>query len=46
MPAGPKTPGRFEKGETVLIPAGMRHEFFVEEGEGGAFVILMYGEGA
>ena len=33
------------KGESVFVPAGMRHEFWVDEGE-GEFLVIMTGEGA
>ncbi|GGK16512.1 cupin domain-containing protein [Luteimonas terricola] len=34
-----------EKGESVYVPAGMRHEFWVEQGR-GEFIVVMSGEGA
>jgi len=36
----------FLEGETVLIPEGMRHEFYADEDQYGEFVILMWGENA
>lgn len=36
----------FRAGETVLIPAGVRHEFYAGENQYGEFIILMYGDGA
>ena len=33
------------RGESVFVPAGMRHEFWVDEGE-GEFLVVMTGEGA
>lgn len=37
---------KFGEGETVLIPEGMTHEFFAEDGEYGEFIILMWGKKA
>lgn len=34
------------EGEALLIPAGMTHEFWGDEGQYGEFVIVMFGEGA
>lgn len=34
-----------EKGESAYVPAGMRHEFWVEQGR-GEFIVVMSGEGA
>lgn len=49
--AGPLQ-GRFDgetrtldKGQSVYVPAGMRHEFWVDEGR-GEFIVVMSGEGA
>lgn len=36
----------FREGETVLIPAGVAHEFYADDSEYGEFVILMWGENA
>jgi len=36
----------FNEGETVLIPAGISHEFYALDGEYGEFIILMWGDGA
>ena len=36
----------FQEGETVLVPEGMKHEFYAGDGEYGEFVILMWGENA
>jgi mannose-6-phosphate isomerase-like protein (cupin superfamily) len=35
-----------EEGQAVLVPAGMAHEFWAEEGQYGEFVLVMFGEGA
>jgi hypothetical protein len=35
-----------EEGHAVLVPAGMTHEFWAEEGQYGEFVLVMFGEGA
>lgn len=37
---------KFNQGELVLIPEGMTHEFFAEDGEYGEFIILMWGKNA
>jgi mannose-6-phosphate isomerase-like protein (cupin superfamily) len=37
---------QFEEGHAVLVPAGMKHEFWAEEGQYGEFVLVMFGEGA
>lgn len=34
-----------EQGQSVYVPAGMRHEFWVEQGR-GEFIVVMSGEGA
>ncbi len=36
----------FQEGETVIIPAGVTHEFFADKSQYGEFVILMWGDGA
>lgn len=36
----------FHEGETVLIPAGISHEFYADDGEYGEFIILMWGDNA
>lgn len=36
----------FNEGETVLVPAGVSHEFYAEDDEYGEFIILMWGDGA
>jgi mannose-6-phosphate isomerase-like protein (cupin superfamily) len=35
-----------EKGRTVLIPAGVAHEFWNEHGEPVEGILTMFGEGA
>ena len=35
-----------EEGTAVLVPAGMTHEFWAEDGQYGEFVLVMFGEGA
>lgn len=34
------------EGETVLVPAGMAHEFWAADGEAGEFILIMFGDGA
>lgn len=29
-----------------MVPAGMTHEFWAEQGQYGEFVLVMFGEGA
>lgn len=36
----------FTEGETVVVPAGTRHEFYAGDDEYGEFVILMWGDAA
>jgi mannose-6-phosphate isomerase-like protein (cupin superfamily) len=35
-----------KEGQAVLVPPGMAHEFWAEEGEYGELIVLMFGEGA
>lgn len=35
-----------EEGFAVLVPAGMTHEFWAEEGQYGEFMLIMFGQGA
>jgi mannose-6-phosphate isomerase-like protein (cupin superfamily) len=37
---------RLSEGETLVVPAGMTHEFWAEPGEGGDAVVIMFGPGA
>lgn len=37
---------RLREGEAVLVPAGMRHEFWAGEGEYGELIMIAFGEGA
>jgi len=34
------------EGFAVLVPAGMTHEFWAEEGQYGEFILIMFGQGA
>lgn len=36
----------FQEGETILVPAGVTHEFYADESEYGEFIILMWGDNA
>lgn len=35
-----------QEGHAVLVPAGMTHEFWAQDGQYGEFVLIMFGEGA
>jgi mannose-6-phosphate isomerase-like protein (cupin superfamily) len=37
---------RLTAGETLVVPAGISHEFWAEPGEGGDAVVIMFGPGA